>query len=294
MPHADQHDLDPDELTALLNQIEQGDVVHIDPLVVLGAPAASLDPETTAAAEITDEPVVPVARTSEIGLYGIITQTCDIARDLEDEPFLHVSPLISVSAEDWAKSREGRYSVRRFSYPGVIAGHEHLALDVRIIQTIEKTALTDGSVNPVDSGMTIPLKTKLAHWLGARFARYAFPDELEEQLLLYLREAIRGKHDANSPTGGLLRSVEGVWIKHNDSPMVTVLFILNVGRATADSQLQGDETKILAGAETLTKTLAKRLAKSGSGYQVQTEVKTPQQITASELLYDYHPLDISL
>jgi hypothetical protein len=296
VPRADQNDhhVDLDALSVLLDQIEQGDVVHIDPLVILGAPAVSLDPETAAAAAITDEPVVPVARTSAIGLYGIITQTCDVARGLEEEPFLHVSPLISVSAGDWETSREGRYSVRRFSYPGVIDGHEHLVLDVRVVQTIEKTALLDGSVKPVESVMTMPLKMTLARWLGARFARYAFPDELEEHVLSHLRGSIRDKHNASSPTGGLLRSIEGVWIQHTDSPMVTVLFILNVGRASADAQLQGDEGKILAGTETLMKALAKRLAKGDSGYQLHTEVRTPQQVTAFELLYDYHPLDISL
>jgi len=296
LPHAEQGevDLDLEHLEALLDEIEQGDVVHIDPLVILGAPAASLDSEVVAAAEITDESIVPIARTSEMGLYGIVTQTCDIVRGVEDEPFLHVCPLISVAADEWDLAREGRYSVRRFSYPEPVDGHEHLVLDVRIIQTVEKTALLDGSVKPVDSGMTKPLKKKLAQWLGARFSRYAFPDELEEQVLRDLRTAIRDKLDAQSPTGGLLRSVEGIWVTYNESGMVGVLFILNAGRASAEPQLQGDAAKIKIGADVLQKGLAKKLEKAASGYQVEFEVRTPQKVTAHELFYDYVPLDLSL
>ena len=287
-------DLDHDQLDALLDKIEQGDVVHVDPLVILGAPATSLDEEVAAASEVTDDLIVPVARTSELGLYGIVTQTCDIVRGLDDEPFLHICPLISVPEEEWEAAREGRYSVRRFSYPGSMEGHDHLVLDVRVIQTIEKTALLEGSVKPVASDMTEPLKRKLATWLGSRFARYAFPDELEQAVLADLRKAIREKFGAQSPRGGVLRASEGIWVAHNASGMVRVLFMLNAGRAHAEPQLQGDEGKIAAGVQVLQKALAKKLNKSDSGYQVQFEVKTPHAVTAYELLYDYVQLDITL
>jgi hypothetical protein len=184
--------------------------------------------------------------------------------------------------------------VRRFSYPEPVDGHEHLVLDVRVIQTVEKTALLAGSMKPVASGMTKPLKMKLAQWLGARFSRYAFPDELEEQVLRNLRSAIRDKLDAESPTGGLLRSIEGIWVKYNESGMVGILFMLNGGRASAEPQLQGDAAKIATGADVLQKGLAKKLEKAGSGYQVEFEVRTPQKVTAYELFYEYVPLDVSL
>jgi hypothetical protein len=281
-------------LTRILDKLRQGDVVHVDPVVVLGAPATTIDPKTAAAAALTDDPVVPVAHTLKPGLYAIITQTCDIARGLEDEPFLHLSPLVPVSPEQWETAAEGRYSVRRFAYPEPIDDLENLVLDVRIVQTAEKTILLEESVRPVASGITEPLRSKLSLWLGTRFARYAFPDELEEHVLRPLREQIRSKRGANSEAGGLVRALEGIWIKYGETPMVTVLLIVNVGRAAADRHLHGDPTAIAGAGQQLLKPIAKKLEKSSSGYQVEADVRSPGQVSAFDLFYDFHQLDVSL
>jgi hypothetical protein len=221
-----------------------------------------------------------------------VTQGCDIVRDIADEPFLHIAPLIEVTQKEWDLAHEGRYSVRRFSYPSPIEGHELLALDIRVIQTIEKTALLDGSVTPIESKMNDPLRAKLSYWLGRRFARFAFPDDLEENVLSHLRSQIRDKIEAQSPSGALIRSAEGIWIKFGQSPVVKVMIVLNVAKTLKEPILGGDEKKIAQAADQLLNPIKKKA--DAASYQIEPEVRTPSKVNAFDLMYEYHPLDVPL
>jgi len=182
--------------------------------------------------------------------------------------------------------------VRRFSYPSPIEGHELLALDIRVIQTIEKTALLDGSVTPIESKMNDPLRAKLSYWLGRRFARFAFPDDLEENVLSHLRSQIRDKIEAQSPSGALIRSAEGIWIKFGQSPVVKVMIVLNVAKTLKEPILGGDEKKIAQAADQLLNPIKKKA--DAASYQIEPEVRTPSKVNAFDLMYEYHPLDVPL
>jgi hypothetical protein len=120
---------------------------------------------------------------SASGLCAIVSQDCDLARGLNAEPYVMIAPLSELSGTDW-EAASGRRSTRYFAYPGV-PGHQgrQLALDLRVVQSIEKAALLSPHVRRTPCPLTEPRRGELRTWLGARFGRFAFPNEVVRQVL---------------------------------------------------------------------------------------------------------------
>jgi hypothetical protein len=98
-----------------------------------------------------------------------------------------IAPLTQVEKDLYDEvSRLG--SSRLFAYPP-IDGVEPLVLDVRLVGTIEKPALLSEGIERLGCPLTDPHRATLRAWLGARFARVAFPDEIAELVVAPIQRA---------------------------------------------------------------------------------------------------------
>lgn len=187
-------------------------------------------------------------------------------------------------------------STRRFAYPHALGDVTHPVLDVRIVQTVEKTALVAETVAPMDAGLDHPTRLRLSAWLARRFARHAFPDELETVALRRLREELaKRRAQPGTPAGALLDCREAVMVSYGDGPNIDVLFVVRQDRVVTNPVLAQDaERKLREGADAIMRPVVKRAQSQGSGYTVTWEVATPNAIPFSEILYRYNPIDIGV
>lgn len=277
-------------------RLSQGDVVHIQAFAVLGAPAATLLGDTHEAEEVAPYGITAVERRLDSGLWAIVTQTCDIRREIEVEPFLQLAPLVDASETGWERARDGASSTRRFAFPRPIEDCRNPVLDIRIVQTIEKTALVADGVDPIEIGMDRAQRLRLSVWLSRRYARHAFPDEVEDSALRRLREEIAKRlGQTGTPAGALLACREAVMVRYGEGPVIDVLFIVRQDKIAAQPAFQKDpESQIKQGADSIMKPVARHLERVGGGYQLTWDVATPNLIPYDEILYRYNPLDIDL
>lgn len=290
-------ELEPEQQEALeqhCSTLRQGDLLHLHVFAILGAPQATLNEDTRAAAELAEPPVTSVERRMGSGLWAVVSQTCDIRRQVAKEPFLQVAPLYERGQAAWERAQQGASSRAGFAYPP-LDGLEHPILDIRIIQTIEKTALAAQDIDPFDPGLDALFRTRLATWLARRFARHPFPNRLEEATLRRLRETIEKRaRDASQPPGVLVDSLEGVWVSY-DEANVDVLFLVRQDRA-ARSQLPAEELEgtLEEGAHKIMEAVVRRNESQGEPYRLSWQVATANRVPADAILYRYHPLDLEV
>lgn len=246
---AEQHEA----LDRLRAALRQGDVLHADAFAVVGAPEATLLEDTRDAEEFARYRLTAVERQLTTGLWAVITQSCDIRRDVDVEPFLQLSPLLDLAEAEWVAARDGLASTRRFSYPRPVGDCQHPVLDIRIVQTLEKTALVADTVEPTDAGLDHPTRLRLSTWIARRFARRAFPDEVEDAALRRFRDELAKRAaQPGTPAGALLACREAVLVAHGDGPAIDVLFIVRRDRVVAHPVFTQDaERKLTEGAETI-------------------------------------------
>jgi hypothetical protein len=284
-----------DELRAGLSQ---GDVIHMYAMATLGAPEATESPSTQAAAEFAEYRVTSVERRLPGGLWAIITQTCDIRRDLDVEPFLQIAPLRESNEVAWADNEHGRASPRRYAYPRIFDEHdlEYPILDIRLVQTVEKAALVAEDVDPQHLRFEPNERFRLSAWLARRYARHAFPDELEEQMLRALRDAICKRIGKQSAAGALLACREQIMVSYGGEGPVDVLFVLNQARVLARTELgstsEERQKRIPAALDEIMRPVAVSLEKTGSTYTVTWQAAFPNAIPYADVLYRYYPLDV--
>jgi len=283
-------------LDNLRAQLRQGDVLHAEAFAVVGSPEATLLQDTQDAAEFDRYRLTAVERELAGGLWAVITQTCDIRRDVDVEPFLQLSPLLDLPEAEWNVARDGLASTRRFAYPRVVGECQHPVLDVRVVQTLEKTALVAESVEPLDAGLDQGTRLRLSAWLARRFARHAFPDEIEDAALRRLRDELAKRAaQPGTPAGALLACREVVLVAYGDGPTIDVLFVVRRDRVVSHPVFMQDaERKLREGADTIMRPIAKRSQSQASGYTLTWDVATPNQVPYAEVLYRYNPIDIAL
>jgi hypothetical protein len=259
-----------------LDQLEQGDLVRLSDLPVI-VPSESGDE-----LEVED---VPVAT----GICALISQTCDLVRPPEVEPYVQVAPVLAGNADEWERSWSGGLSPRRFALPS-FDEIEYPVLDVRLIGTVDKRVLLEDVVEPVECEFPPQRRARLARWLGRRFARHAFPDLLENEILRHVRARLKDRYNSSTPGGPLARAVEGLYIKYSgESSAVTVLLLVEPGTATT-KQLNSDE-KIDQAVRDLFGPIFARAHKSIGSWKLDVVVKEPADVNAFELLYEYQEVE---
>jgi hypothetical protein len=268
--------LEPKELAQLLDGLRQGEVLRIDKLPRLVAPEYALTDEELQGAP-RDEPVLTVELPIEPALVVVISQDCDLVRPVEREPYIQIAPLTRVDKDLYDElARFG--SSRLFPYPPV-DGVAPLALDVRLVGTIEKPALLSTGIGRLGCPLTDPQRATLRAWLGARFARVAFPDEIAEVVIAPIQRAAQKiAEDANFKRA--LGTIYFAGLRYTEGLGTCSLLLLvdpaACHRAKVDEQLLEQVQKKLYG----------RVANGvkETGYSVAVTIASANEISAAEML----------
>jgi len=119
-------------IDAALATWRQGDLALEEPWFVhVGDRRQAL---TAAAAELEEAGLQ--ALTSEVAGLVVLTQTCDLVRACVDRPFVEVSPLVEVSAEELQQIRRARRP--RYAFIPATAAR-CLVADLDRVMTVEKS-----------------------------------------------------------------------------------------------------------------------------------------------------------
>lgn len=181
----------------------------------------------------------------------VVTQTCDLVRSCTDRPYVEVSPLVQIGADDIAKVQ--RFRVPRY-LPLRALGREDLAADLDQVMTVEKGLLIalDGARKP---GVNVGDQAReLSEALGRKRLRAAFPD-LFVKAVNPMRERVNKKHGRKeSAEGKFLRTVKEIRVRAIESwaaEQVEVEFLFLFERET---QIPSDAQKWIGDLVGLVKT----------------------------------------
>jgi hypothetical protein len=187
-------DVDPDALNALLNDVQQGDVLDVAKSVRLYSPDVPSYPREVHGVP-HEEPVMTMETQLPSGLCVIISQNCDLRRTLNLEPYVIVAPLTEAEPKTYREAADGLTS-RFFAYPR-IDGHEdkeRLVVDMRVLSSLEKSALLSSQIERIPCPLSGPRQEQLREFLGERFGRPPFPDEIVRQVIEPIEAALARLH----------------------------------------------------------------------------------------------------
>lgn len=278
------------DLQARLRGVEQGDLVSFGAIGIAVRPGSAIAAAAGLADDETPEVVTLTIETTS-GWYVVLSQDCDIVRDVAEEPCVTVAPVVYVAPEAWTRLHLGQTSYRRFPLPDeavapvddehatrIPAGHRPV-VDIRYVGTLDKTALSAGFAqrHPLTGKDKLTFQT----WVGARFGRESFADEVHDRVLPAARAALNaamsshlnGERSARAHT---VASVSQYWVRVTDR-YVEVMGRLEANRARASGTLRranGTDnwaaSEFAAGCRELSK--ATNTAMRGSGYTVKFTV----------------------
>ncbi len=277
------------KLPALLRSLRQGDVISLGAVSLVGqGPSEALRDVPAPVASGPGE-LWSVTVESDVGWYVIVSQDCDIVRDVADEPCLLVSPLKYVSAERWSQLRHGPYSPMEFPYPedkiGPTADGAKPVVDARFFTSVDKNALLEGSVATLRP-LTGPQQERFQSWLGRRFARLAHDYDVEEcvlrpaaaALLGYLKTAQKAQADGKAPTasGQVMLAAEEWFVGGTDK-----LISLHVITSTASVAATGTTVEVLESGRSFIEGKLRAKLPAGKGYGLSLNLWTLDAMPAS-------------
>lgn len=180
-----------ESVARLQRELRQGDVLDVAKSVTLFSPDAPSYPSETAGAP-HDDPVMTMETLLKTGLSVVLSQDCDLRRPPAIEPYVVLAPLSEVDERTYREASDGMSS-RFFAYP-VIEGREDkggLVVDARVVFSLEKTALMSSHIKRLTCPLSAPRREQLRNWLGNRFGRPAFPDEVVRQVVEPVASALK-------------------------------------------------------------------------------------------------------
>jgi hypothetical protein len=147
----------------------------------------------------SDEVVI----TSEFEALVIVSQTCDVVREPNDNPFIDVGPVVRLDAQSAAEARRGRRP-RYAALPGI--GEDAFA-DLRQTMSVEKSLLLDK--RKIRGLATLDDQRKFARSLARARARFAFPDAFTPSIapLRDYMQRIASKQSPESEMESLVASI---------------------------------------------------------------------------------------
>lgn len=268
--------IDVADLAQLLRELRQGDAVDVGKLVFLYSPDAPTWPH-----EVEDVPHEEPVMTMEVRLSPrlavIITQDCDLRRGIQTEPYVLLAPLKQVSQQDYDRAARG-LTPRSFAYPDVDE-HTRLVIDLRAVSSLEKTALLSSHIGRIPCPLSEPRRTALREFLGDRFGRTPFPDEIERQVITPITQALT-RMSENPNGAGVLAATTFVGLKWMPGKRYVSLLLLVESAKLAQYKLQQENVE--AGLNALRKAL--QHFGRNSDYTIIANAHDAAEVSAAELL----------
>jgi hypothetical protein len=281
-------------LEGRLRVLRQGDLISLGAVSIVGRGPSSL--LTAAGASSSEDVLWSVTADSDIGWYVVLSQDCDIVRDLQSEPCLLVCPLRWADTERWSTLRHGPYSPREFPFPAdkvkPPAGKAPVA-DIRVVTSIDKQALLSDQVATLQP-LSAPQRERFAEWLGRRFARAPHDDLVTEHVLdpaarlistVARRAVADGVAGKNPSASGRLCLAVDEWFVGGNDKLIELVAMTSVASLDKVHLVDADATIDVKAIESSRAWLENKLGTvvpAGSGYVIQLDVVTPDQITAGE------------
>jgi hypothetical protein len=180
----------------------------------------------------------------------------------------------------------GRLSPRYFALSCNFEEVVHPVVDIRLLASVDKRLILDDSL-VIAARLPEACRRPFAEWLGRRLARYAFPDDLERDLLRHLRQRVYVRYDSNQADGPLVRHIVGLFVNQMDRT-VRLLFLVEPGARTIP-QLNDDQKAQQAVRQLLGPiyTCARE-----NGWQLDAVVHEPSELNAFDLLYGYQQVEL--
>ena len=222
--------VDRDTLDQLVKVLHQGDVVDVAKTVRFYSPDAPTWPEEVAGIP-HEEPVMTMETRHQSGLSVIITQDCDLRRDIAAEPYVILAPLTEVDADRYEQAGNGQ-STRFFAYPA-IDGHgdkQNLVIDMRVLSSLEKTALLSSHIERVECPLSPPGRERLRLFVGDRFGRVPLPDDIVRQVVVPVERALK-RVTENATAAGMLAATVFYGLQWTPGRQyISVLLLTDPGR----------------------------------------------------------------
>lgn len=279
--------IDLDELKTALKATRQGDLLDVGKLVVLFSPDAPLHAEEVESVD-HEEPLMTRETRLQPGVCAIISQTCDIQRLPDIEPYIVVAPLLNVSDKNYQDAAKG-LSTRYFAYPPVEGWEDgKLVLNLRVVQSIEKAALVSPHVKKLPTPLSDVQRENLRTFMAARFGRPAFPDEVVRQVIEPIERAV---HFVSQTTEGarVLGAAEFYGLRWTPGKAhCSALVLLDPSKRV---QQKANESEVAAAQKQMQKKLHEYASKGD--YTITSYFRDADTLSASELL-EFHELSISI
>lgn len=228
-----------DVARARTTSLRQGDLIRAEALPLVTVPATSLHQDELGSFAGASLPI-PVAVEPPTSLVAVVSCDCDLVRRIEVEPTFVVAPVLGLPDDVYWSARDGAGSSRVFSLPplsqAMMRGEalHHCGIDARWLYTIEKTALLSPTFEVIPCPLEAPGRDRLRMWLGRRFGRAAFPDDIQRRVVQPLVDAIRNPRSARGEVERLRRAASWYGIRWADgSAVVSALIVLDPARRHA-------------------------------------------------------------
>jgi len=138
-----------------------------------------------------DDDLIAIPLASPTGWHIVLSQDCDIVRTPDEEPTICVAAVVKVGNWPAAALADG-YDSRLHALPEVPELLDEQGMrpmvDLATISTVSKAALDKAGIERMKP-FTEPQRRKFQAWVGHRFGRLPFPDEVSELVLEPAHEA---------------------------------------------------------------------------------------------------------
>jgi hypothetical protein len=221
-----------------LTGLRQGDLIRAVRLPFITVPSTSLH-----ASELSN-PSIEIPTTVEVALAtslaAVISGDCDLERDIAVEPAVTVAPVMNLEDETlYQRAVGGAGSSRIFAIPPLSDPFfEHQlqfpVIDVRWVYSLEKTVLASPQLDVYPTGLDPLGRDRLRLWLGRRFGRLGFPEDVQNHVVEQLIKAFTKPRAAQSEVARVRDAACFYGVRWTEgSPLVGVLVLLDPARPAA-------------------------------------------------------------
>ncbi|MEV0553838.1 hypothetical protein AB0I27_10305 [Streptomyces sp. NPDC050597] len=198
-----------EQVNDVITRWRQGDVlrdIRALRLVDLSRPLSSASEELRAAegvylaTDTSDEPDLAIVETEEPLGYAIISQTCDVIREVSRQPYIQICPVCKVSDALASQARKAESTLAVW-LPEL---GDDICVDLTRAFTAEKSVLI--GQEPAHGVISDDQIRRFAMVVSRRFGRFAFPDDLHNSLNR-MRSRLLEKHGRDSDEGFALRNI---------------------------------------------------------------------------------------